>query len=115
MKWPWSAPSPRPRFKEEPDPVAPDTVLCIAVLALKFKREDSAYLTWSWSTADDEAWALGSALKTVPAEAAVVGKTVIRVAVASGMEAPSGGETEGLDPQDDSPTAEGGDAQTEGE
>jgi hypothetical protein len=34
---------------------------------------------------------------------------------ASGMEAPSGGETEGLDPQDDSPTAEGGDAQTEGE
>jgi hypothetical protein len=36
---------------------------------------------------------------------------------ASGMEAPSGGETEGLDPQDDSPTAapSGGDAQTEGE
>jgi hypothetical protein len=34
---------------------------------------------------------------------------------ASGMEAATAGETEGLDPQDDSPTAEGGDAHTEGD
>jgi hypothetical protein len=31
------------------------------------------------------------------------------------MEAATAGETEGLDPQDDSPTAEGGDAHTEGD
>jgi hypothetical protein len=86
MKWPWSAPSPAPRFNNEPDPVAATDVLCIAVLAVKFPDESDTFLHWAWTTGDDETWVLGAALKTVREGAVVVGKTVLRIEVASGAE-----------------------------
>jgi hypothetical protein len=99
-----------------PKPKARGSVLHVAVLALKYRGHEPLPLTWVWACDADKEYALGYALAEVDKAWTVAGWTVIEIPLASGTEAQSGetgSEADGLDPKDDGPTGEAGDAQTQ--